>query len=1179
MRAFADILRFELRLHLASPLFIGIALAFFVVHLLTIRETGINVSDNDLIYLNGAWSIFQTERVLGVFGMVPAIVFAVLALTRDIDRNTQELFFTTPVTRAPFVLGRFSAAALAAILIGSAGMLGALSGTLLPGLDPARIAPFDWRPWAASFALLVLPNLLIFSALFFSVAALTRSAALTFGAALGVLVLIVYVNGATASPLPQWLLMADPFGALAINETARFWSVPELNTQLPIALLLPNRLLWLTLAASALAFTLARYRLQPVYSMLAGLRIERKHVKPAPALRAFTAVPRFTGSATLQQFLAQLRMDWRGTWQSPLFWLVLVLAAFSTFSDSTNRSAELGNLPLYPATSLLLGFFRFGLTQFVMLAVIWFAGALVHRERDCGIDGITGALPCPDWIAVVTKTLALCAVLTLLMLASLAASIAVQVAAGFDEHEIGLFLKALFIYNGFEYYMLGVLAVTIQALSPGKWSGMGLTLLAFVSLSALPTLGFEHLLYGFRIPYVVHSDMNGFGHYEVQTFALIAYWSAFCVLLMVLGHLLFPRTAHSAQASWRERLRDARTRVTRRTLGTSALAGLAFAGTGAFIFHNTNILNDYVTRADMTAAAARYEREYGAWRLAPVPSLVDFDMHVELYPSARRLEARGTAVLRNTKSVPISEFPLTLDARHEVRTLAIAGATVTRAGPELGLWLFRFTTPLQPGATATMTWDVARAHRGFVNAYADNTLVANGTYMRAGPMPVPGYDIERELQYPADRRRFGLPPAEGLPELGDPAWLDYLRPGIDARGNYRIVIGTEADQIALAAAPLRREWMENGRRYFEYVMDRPMRPFSSLMSARYAVARGVWNNVALEVYHDPKHHWNAQTMLDTAKAGLDYYSREFGPYALSYFRIAEYPRYQSNVQALPGMVAYSEASGFMTDLRGWNALDYATLHELAHMWWGNVYGARMQGRQVLNEGLAQYSTFMVYRESAAPGWVRRILADTHDGYLRARGNEAVAEQPVFKSEDQGYISYNKAPLALYALQELIGADRVNAALNAYYARFVTSEVLPTTLDLLAELRAVAGPEHQQLITDLFEKIMLYDTGIVAMDVRQAAAGWDVTLDVSAHQFEATGAGAETEVPLDTWFQVALFAETDPGPDSEPLYLAHHRLHSGVQRLTIHVDQPPAAAGVDPFHLMIDRRREDNIRAP
>ena len=109
MRAFIDVLRFELRLHLASPLFWGVALLFFVLHFLTLTRTGINLGVYDNLDINSPWMIFQTELVLGVLGMVPAIMFAVTAITRDHDRNTLELFYSTPVSRNAFVLGRFSA--------------------------------------------------------------------------------------------------------------------------------------------------------------------------------------------------------------------------------------------------------------------------------------------------------------------------------------------------------------------------------------------------------------------------------------------------------------------------------------------------------------------------------------------------------------------------------------------------------------------------------------------------------------------------------------------------------------------------------------------------------------------------------------------------------------------------------------------------------------------------------------------------------------------------------------------------------------------------------------------------------------------------------------------------------------------------------------------------------------
>ncbi len=74
MRNFMDVLRFELRQQCRSPMFAALLVLFFAIHLLTISQTGIHLSDNELIAYNSTYLIFQTELVLGVFGMLPALV-------------------------------------------------------------------------------------------------------------------------------------------------------------------------------------------------------------------------------------------------------------------------------------------------------------------------------------------------------------------------------------------------------------------------------------------------------------------------------------------------------------------------------------------------------------------------------------------------------------------------------------------------------------------------------------------------------------------------------------------------------------------------------------------------------------------------------------------------------------------------------------------------------------------------------------------------------------------------------------------------------------------------------------------------------------------------------------------------------------------------------------------------
>lgn len=1163
------------------PLFTGVLFVLFAIHFLTIGDVGIHISDSDLVFANGPSQIFQKELVLGVFGVLPAIIFIVNAMVRDTERKTVELFFTTPVGKAPWLFGRLAGGALCALFAGIAGLLGTLIGSFMPWIEPARLAPFDLAPYLASFTTLVLPNLIAFCAISGSVAALTRSQAWTFSVALVLIVaeLVLFNLNATGG-MPTWFSLLDPMGGLAIGNTTRYWTISELNTQMPVTTaLIANRLVWIVVGLAALLLASSRFRMElprrrPTFRFL---RFSRRTSGPTPVAAPVHVTPAFGPRGSLAQFTSQLRMDLRAVLLTRLFALVLLFTVVSTASEASRIRAALGDLPVYPTTGLMLGLFREGLLQFVVMILVYFSAVLAFRERDHGLHEITGATPHGDWLLLGSKTLTLCVAIVAMQLASAATSIGLQLMAGYYDLELGVYAQGLFIYSGFSFYMLCVLAIVVQALSPGKWSGMVLVLSLLMALFSLEALGLEHVLYGFRIPFVVYSDMNGFDQARNETFSLIGYWGLFCVLLLIVGRLAYPR---GTTRRFAERLREARLRLTRGVALAIVATGTLFAATGAWIFWNTNLLNRYETAASRMAARAEYERSYGSWKNRPTPGLSDISIEVDLYPDERRLESRGTATLTNRKDVSIDDILVTTDPRLHVRSLALDGAVLVHDDAALGAHTFHLQQPLPPRGTLRMEWSATRQNRGFVNSGPDNEIVANGTYVTLATIaPRPAYDEDREITDPGDRRRTGLPPAARLPALGDPAWLNTLGSGLDGRTNVHIVFSTSADQTAVASGALVREWQQNGRRYFEYRMERPVWPGLGFLSARYTTAHAEWDDVSIDVYHDAKHAWNVPVMLDTAKQGLAYFSREFAPYPLHSFRMVEYPRYRTAAQALPGMVAYSESAGFLTDLRGWASLDYTTIHELAHHWWGGyAYGAKMQGRQMLNETLAQYSTLMLFKQQDDPQWLRRVLADLHRNYLDGRSREAVAEQPLMYTENQGNISYNKGALVMFALQERIGADRVHEALRSYLRKFGMKEApFPTSRDLVNEFRAVAGPEHQQLITDLFERITLYDVAVTRGDVKPVEAGYEVTVDITARQLEADGRGAERDVPLDASFDLVLFPRASKDVVSQtPLVQERVRLQTGKQSRVVHVPTRPGAVGIDPFHVMIDRKPDDNV---
>src|SRR5262245_64293770 len=162
-------MRLEIRYQLRSPIFIGALLMFALIHFLSFTGV-INIGDlSNQVAINSAYAILNTELALFIFGMLPIVAFVTTAMTRDIELATASIIYVTPISPGNFALGRFLGALSLSLLIGLAGLLGAMIGTFMPWLDQERIAPFTLGPWAYVFFVVILPSTLVLCAIFFSV--------------------------------------------------------------------------------------------------------------------------------------------------------------------------------------------------------------------------------------------------------------------------------------------------------------------------------------------------------------------------------------------------------------------------------------------------------------------------------------------------------------------------------------------------------------------------------------------------------------------------------------------------------------------------------------------------------------------------------------------------------------------------------------------------------------------------------------------------------------------------------------------------------------------------------------------------------------------------------------------------------------------------------------------------
>jgi ABC-2 type transport system permease protein len=634
--------------------------------------------------------------------------------------------------------------------------------------------------------------------------------------------------------------------------------------------------------------------------------------------------------------------------------------------------------------------------------------------------------------------------------------------------------------------------------------------------------------------------------------------------------------------------------------GVIAVFGvMAWAGTGAFIYYNTNVLNHYETTPERDRSSAEYEKALLQYEAVPQPRITDIKLDVDLHPREVRAVTRGEYLIENRTSAPLEHVHVrwNTERRLTMNELAVDGAKMEREFAEHHYRIYRFDPPMQPGERRKILFTTTLEERGFPNASPLTRIVANGSFLDSTEItPLLGMARDGLLIDRAKRRKYGLPAELRPPKLEDEAARanQYLRHDSDWV-NAEITLTTDADQVPIAPGQKISDTTEGGRRTLKTRTEAPILAFFSMQSARYAEEHAVWSRegmspVDLTVYYHPDHVHNVQRMLDAMKLALGVYTEAFSPYQFKQARILEFPSYESFAQAFAGTVPYSEAIGFIQNHPdkpedGDEKIDlvtYVTAHEIGHQWWAHqVIGADKQGMTMLSETFAQYSAMLSMERLYGPAMVRKFLKYELDSYLKARGTEVVEELPLVRVENQGYIHYRKGTLVMYWLKEAVGEETVNRALRRLLAKYSFKPApYPSSSEFVALLREEAGPEHDQLITDLFEKITLYDMKAKdASSKRRADGTYEVTFTVEGKKLYADGKGKETEAPLSEMFELGVFA-AQPGKKgfSKESVLAFERrtVTTGAQKVSFVVASEPKWVGVDPYNKRIDRNSDDNL---
>jgi len=471
----------------------------------------------------------------------------------------------------------------------------------------------------------------------------------------------------------------------------------------------------------------------------------------------------------------------------------------------------------------------------------------------------------------------------------------------------------------------------------------------------------------------------------------------------------------------------------------------------------------------------------------------------------------------------------------------------------------------------------------------NNEIVENGTFIRNDYFPTLGYQPRNELQNRRDREDFGLPLTPRMRDRNDSLGIRTNVFGDD--GDYikfEVKLSTAHDQIALAPGRLVNAWEEEDRAHFYYKMERPMINFWSIVSARYVkmiknmqiADISTRDSVfSLEIYYHPGHEYNIERMMKGMRRSLAYYSKHYSPYQFLQLRIMEFPRYSYLAQSFANTIPFSEGLGFVIDVKE-HDIDmafYITAHEVAHQWWGHqVLEANVRGSALLSESLSQYSALMVMKATYGEAMMQNYLKYELDQYLKGRASEDRNELPLALVANQNYIHYHKGAMAMYALQDYISEDSVNAALRRYCKdwgfrtdRYATSDIL------LDYFRDVTPDSLSNIIYDLFESITLYENRVINPSYKQVSGLYEVNIPVSSRKYRVDSLGHENPVVIHDWIDIGIVGKAQNGEDTL-LYLNKHLIDTSYTEIKVKVNSRPLQAGIDPINKLVDRNPEDNL---
>ena len=1208
---FTDLFRFELHIQFRRPATYLYFAAILIFSLGTFATGSIPLSEKEHInapYVLALWCAAMSM----ILAMIGSSVMG-LPIYRDIEYRTKPYYLTYPISEAGYFWGRYLGAFIGLLFIASGMIIGAYGGTLLGPLLGWRYAE-QYGTNAPAYYLhpfftIALPNLFFTASLFYGLVSLTRSVKVIYGG--GVLLFLGYflsffflMNDHSATVVN----LADPFAINGVMLQANEATLSQKNSSL-IAIsgtFLVNRLLWTAIGFAILLLAYGRFSFGRFFKEQTGKKLVVDTSSDTPVLPIPKVQVSFKNPYGRRILVSLVKTEWLNLVTDNYFWIILSSGVIFLLLAFGMGVSPFG-IPELPRTVLLFTIFNDTFPFYIFIFILFYTGEIVHRERNSGFAVINDTLPPSNRILNAAKLLTLLILGISMALIPVICGLSVQIAQEFYQFHVGLYATQVFVLLIPRLIQIVIFCYVVHVLVNQKFIGHTIGLLLWLALFFLNksgTLDYHLLLYA-TTPTYQSSDMDGLGHMLVPVSWFNTYWLLFGGLLIILSALGYNRGISS---TFKDRFSLATQRFDKTTKRITLVVLATFLVVGIFIYYNVSYLNNFLTQHEQTERKVRFETVLKRFAGLPLPKVTRIRLQVNLYPDKQQALTNAWVTIQNKTKQPITQLVVDGDELTDFN-IKTCGKAIPYTYPlyyHRGLFnffrperepaeyrLYHFDRALLPGDSLLLEVHSWQVYPGFRNDTYAETMLHNGTFFQGG-LPSLGYDAFEELTDPFERRRYHLPKKiePGAIPQDDPAGRATLKAGptIDLL-KLDITVSTSADQTALAPGTLVKHWKQNGRNYFQYRQTDPglYMPIG-ILSARYAVLQDTVqlpHSVAIAIYYHRQHAANIIRFMAAYKDGLHYFSQAYGDYPFKAIRLAETNVYQNKITSLATLDAYTEDFAWNAHFSDPNEFDYTyfrTARTLAQQWWRfQVSPNNTVGSLIIPEGLATYSALALLEKEYGATNMRAIVLDqlTEYNYRRTQLNEP--EQPLMTMNFPEQSA--KAGVVLYGLKNLIGEDRLNAALRDFKQAYAFKNKPPYAgdPDLYDYLQKHVPDSLKYYLADNWLRVTLYNNKILAAKAIQIEKNeYQVTFSVHVAKTALDKTGKEVPAPTtNDYIDLGVFARGTINKagrwQTNPLYVKRYKLQAGTHTISVKVKGRPEFVGIDPYATLLDKNAGNNLK--